>query len=903
MYGRLNATSSEAALATRVIVSPHSRRSVHRQACHSSVCTPHPSYQQLKSDAVRQGTPQRFGNTCCCWGGCEGEPHRSRPLPTSQAASGCSSSVHAHQHRHHHDPSVRHSTDAAFMKSEATLSVSVSLAPTTDATHARRMKHGPCSQAHDPRSAASAFAQQLPPHEVQTLSLGSRRRASDCAMAEDRAPEERLARLHRAGQLSPPSLPLLGPPRGSATPKADIVRRSTSSPRSLSSRRVPSRVRRLLCKLEAEAQRTGRTVADVVDGSRDTVALYQALFLQALADGAAWERHARALEASAQASAKREARLIRQLRHARRIVELLATYVEGAEWVADVLGRGAASGAGASTQTDRAVPEGTPPMPSSALAESAAEGAAAAAESSYLCSSVSRSAVSELMRGSFGRSLNLAYGISGSDSRHEEDGDDAETVAIAAGDAAMRRTDGGWHAAAVKGSGGGRAPDRLLSEPSALVQEVGERRWDQSSWGNIVDDVSRGVPARDVATTAWWDEGGGAAVQRLCRGRTEGFEICTSSGREPPAAACAFEMSHCQATLPPPHPVTSARAAAVPEGDASHRPASSPSLPPSFVHDTAIRTAMRTESSVNGSALVDAAATAAAALQPAPSSAAQSLLELLRSRETATTAAAVVGQAPAYTSAGTAPKTTSQIAAVHHSVDYEVTVAEATRSRSSNDTAQSRWALPAMAPSSSSSALRPPLTTPSHSPIPRRSPEPKSGGSVSHAASLPSSASSSLPWAHSHALPPPLPRSAHSGSSSAMSAKGGAATAAPIAVTELVCMPPPAPLSFLPGQPSTHIADTRQGDGSAVEHSDGGPAYSSNYRESLETASTADCSAASSSFSFERQLDESRGEHHRLASSSEEIPYERPEVVGSDGYAKWRAQLEEHLNRDWASGM
>ncbi|KAG5475950.1 hypothetical protein CUR178_03665 [Leishmania enriettii] len=783
------------------------------------------------------------------------------------------------------------------MKSEATLSVSVSLAPTTDSTHARRIKHGPCSQAHDPRSPASAFAQQLPPHEVQTLSLGSRRRAADCAMAEDRAPEERLARLHRAGQLSPPSSPLLGPPTG------DIVRRSASSPRPLLSRRVPSRVRRLLCKLEAEAQRTGRTVADVADGSRNTVELYQALFLQALADGAAWERRARALEATAEASAKHEARLTRQLRHARRIVELLATYVEGAEWVADVLARGAASGAAASTRTDRAVPEGTPPMPSSALAESAAEGAAAAVESSYLCSPVSRSAVSELMRGSFDRSLNLAFVISGSDSRHEEDGDDAEAVAIAAGDAAMRRANGGLHAAAVKGSGGGRAPDRLHLEPSALEQEVGGTRWDQSSWGDIVDDVSRGVPARYVATTAWGAEGRGAGVQRLCRSRTEGFEISTLSGREPPVAACAFEMAHRQTTLPPPRPVTSARAAAVPEGGASHRRASPPPLPPSFVRDTAIRPAMRTESLVNGFALVDAAATSAAALQRAPSSAAQSLLELLRSRETATPVAAVVGQAPAGTSAGIAPKTTSQIAAEHHSVDYEVTVAGATRSRSSNDTAQSRRALPAMAPSPSSSTLRPPLTTPSHSPIPRRSPEPKSGDSVSHAVSLPSTASSSLPWAHSHALPPPLPSSAHSGSSSAMSVKGGTATAAPIAVTELVRMPPPAPFSFLPGQSSTRVVDTRQGDGSAVEHSDGGSACSSNYRESVETASAADCSAASSLFSFERQLDEALEEHHRLVSGSDEVPYKQRAVVGSDGYAEWRAQLEEHLNRDWTSGM
>ncbi|KAG5475420.1 hypothetical protein LSCM1_03536 [Leishmania martiniquensis] len=902
MHGRSNAASWEVALTKSMTTSRHSRQPVQRHARHSTACTHRRSNARLATEEAHQGAPQRSGPELYCRGGCEGEDgesHRPRPLPTSHAASGCSSSVPVHQQQqHHYDPTTCYNIDAAFTGDEAAFTVPAPPAPTNDAAHAHRIKQVPCSRAHTPRSAAGASVQPPPLHEAQARLLGSRRRVADSAAVDDRATGKHLTRRHRPRQMSPPSSPLHVPPPGTAAPTADIVCSNASPSRLLPLRRVPSRVRRLLWKLEAEAQRTGCTVTDAADGSRDTVELYRALFLQALADGAAWERHARALEAIAQASAKREARLTRQLRHARCIVELLAAHVESVERAADALSRGSASGAGASRQPDGTVLDRTLPMTSSALAETAV---GAAAAPSCLWSPAPRSAVSELIRGSLGRSLDLVYGISGSDSPHEEDSDGAEVNAFVAADATARRTDVQLHAAVAEEPGGEPGPDSLHSALLPLVHRLREMRQDRSSWVGDVDDVVRGAPARYAATTARKVGSRGDAEQRVRRGGTEGFEVYAPLGREPPTAARAPEMTHDESTSLPPHAGTSAWAAAVLEGGAPYRAASPPPFPPSLAHATAIGAAMRTESLVHESTPLDAAA-AATAPQPAPSSAARSLLELLRSRDASTQAAAVmVEQTRADTSAGTVSKARSKIAAAHHNVDYEVTVDEARRSRSTNDTAQSRRALPVMA-SSSSPASRPPLMTPSHSPIPRRSRETKGEGNPSPPPSLPSLASSSLPCWHSNALAPPSPPQLCSGCSSALSAKEAAAAAAPIEVTELVHMPLPAPFSFPPGHRSTHITDTHERDGSAAARSDGGTVCSSNYWDTLKTASFADDSGASSASSPKGQEEETGGEHERLVSSSETITDERPEVVSSDGYAEWRAQLEAHLNLGWASG-
>ncbi|CAC9500266.1 hypothetical protein, unknown function [Leishmania infantum JPCM5] len=864
MPGRLKAAPSEVAFTRHFILSPHRRQPVHCHARHSPVRTPYPPYTQ----------------------------------PSSDAAPGGSSSSHLHQRHHYHDPFTHHSADGSPTKCRATLSVLAPPTPAADAAHARHIKHVPCSRAHCLHRAADASAQQSQgPSEAQALTLRSRRWATDGAAVEDRTLEAELARHRRGPQLPPPSSPLLDSPSRTATPTADITHFDASPSRPLPSRRPASRLQRLLRKLEAEAHRTGCTVTDAADGQRNTVELYQALFLQALADSAAWERHARVLEASAQASAKREAHLKRQLRHLRRSVELLVAYVKGSERVMNALGRGTACGTGASTQTERAAPDSTPPMSPGALAASAA-----AAEtmmdvaSSSPWSPTSLSAVSELVRGSFGRSLNLVYDISGSDSRHGED------------DAAVRKMDGRSHAAVVKGPGDLHELDGFHSESLAPVHEAVEAPWDQPSWDGSGDDVGTGVHTRYRASAAWGDKDRGDAAQRLRRGGTEAFETRTPWSRTLPAAIRASGMAHREFTPSLLRRGASARATAVLEGGSSLHATSPSPLSSLLGHAATMNAAMETESVTHESAPL----AAAAAPQVAPTSAAQSLLELLRSRDTSTRGTAALGQGLADTSLGTISKATPQSAAPHQNDDHEVTVAEATHSHSSSDVAHLNRAVPARALSSFSSASRPPLT-PSCSSIPRQSSGPKGEALPSHPASLPSLVPSSPPRPYSHSLAPSSPQMSRVGGSGGSNrAPPGieAAAAAPIAVAELVHTSSSAVLSFPPHQTFTNLAATHQRDGSVAAQPDDGPAYSSNDWEFLETANFADSFGASSSSSPTRRLDEARGGHHRLASSDsssdtngDKMTDERDELANGDGYTEWRTQLEAHLNHEWVSGM
>lgn len=777
------------------------------------------------------------------------------------------------------------------MKCEATLSVLAPPTPATDAAHARRVKHRPCSQAYCRHSAADTSAQQQQqqqgPPGAQALPLRSRRWPTDRAAVEDRIPEAELAR-HRCGsQLSPSSSPLLDPPTRLAAPTVDIMHFDASSSRPLSSSRPASRLQQLLRKLEAEAHRSGCTVTDVADGKRNTVELYQALFLQALADGAAWERHARALEANAQASAKREAHFKRQLRHLRRSVELLLAYVKGSERVVDVLGRGTACGTGASTQRERAVPDDTPSMSPGALATSAAEAMVDVASSSPW-SPASLSAVSELIRGSLGRSLNLVYGVSGSDSRHGED------------DAAVRKMDGRSHTAVAKGPGDLHELDGFQSESLAPVHEVGEAPWDQPSWDGNVDDVGTGMHTRYEASAAWEGKDRGDAVQRSPRGGTEAFEMRTPYSRAPPAAVRASERVRRESTSSLPDRGTAARAVTVLEGGAFPHATSPSPLFSLLGHATTIDAAMETASVTRESTPLDGAA-AAAAPQVAPTSAAHSLLELLRSRDPSTRGTAALGQGLVDTSLGTIFKATPQIAAALQNADYEVTVAEVTRSHSSSDVAHLKCAVPARASSPFASASRPPLT-PSCSSIPRQSSGSKSEALPSHPESLPSLAPSPSP--------PQMPRVGDSGGSNRAPPATGAAAAAPIAVAELVHTSSPAVLSFPSHQAFTNLAATHHRDGTVAAQFDDGPVYSSNDWEFFERASFADRFGTSSSSSPTRQLEEARGGHRRLASSGsssdtngDKMTDERVELANSDGYTEWRTQLEAHLNHGWASGM
>ncbi|KPA84296.1 hypothetical protein ABB37_02318 [Leptomonas pyrrhocoris] len=153
------------------------------------------------------------------------------------------------------------------------------------------------------------------------------------------------------------------------------------------------------------------------EGCGNTTALYQALFLHALGDSAAWERRARTLEAAAQAHAKREAHLAQQLHRARQELALLAAYMGESERVAAVARR---EGGTAPVLPPRH-PMHTHTSAAEALSNSGARGGASAeqngngvpvTESPQPRRLPSRSAVSDLLRGSLGRSLELAYGSS-----------------------------------------------------------------------------------------------------------------------------------------------------------------------------------------------------------------------------------------------------------------------------------------------------------------------------------------------------------------------------------------------------------------------------------------------------------------------------------------------------------
>ncbi|KPI86538.1 hypothetical protein ABL78_4403 [Leptomonas seymouri] len=156
------------------------------------------------------------------------------------------------------------------------------------------------------------------------------------------------------------------------------------------------------------------------EAHRSAKELYQELFLQALEDGAAWEHRARALEASVQAHSKREEHLARQLQRTQQKLALLAAYVEGAERVAAVVSP--------ERSTVPALPPRRPVRTTTTAATSLMNdtrrefsiehggGAAAAGRAPLPRRQPSRSAVSDLIRGSLGRSLDLAYGGGGSSS-------------------------------------------------------------------------------------------------------------------------------------------------------------------------------------------------------------------------------------------------------------------------------------------------------------------------------------------------------------------------------------------------------------------------------------------------------------------------------------------------------
>lgn len=194
---------------------------------------------------------------------------------------------------------------------------------------------------------------------------------------------------------------------------------STSSKRSHNS----SELRRLFRQLETEAAQAllGHS------GHRSTRKVYQALFLQALEDGAAWERQARALAAAVQAHEQREAHLTRQLHRAKQALALLAAYVEGAEHVADLVEREESTHP---SRGDGSFSASLPPRPV-ASAEGKAEAAMMGMPTSDNISAagspssrrlLSWSGVSDLVRGSLGRSLESAcHGNSNSSSPSQSD--------------------------------------------------------------------------------------------------------------------------------------------------------------------------------------------------------------------------------------------------------------------------------------------------------------------------------------------------------------------------------------------------------------------------------------------------------------------------------------------------
>ncbi|GET89837.1 hypothetical protein, unknown function [Leishmania tarentolae] len=900
MPGRAKASPSEVTFNGRLILSPHRRQPAHFHTRHSNVRTPYPSYAQLTMDSEHHGTPLRFGSAFCRGedsGEGGGGSYHSRPLPSSHAAPDSSWLSHVHQHHRYRDPFTHHSVDTPSRKCGTTPTVSALPAPSADDAHAHCAKLKPCFQAYCIHCGVGASTQQQQQQqqqqqgcsEVQGLPPRSQRWATNRVAVEDQEPEDELTR-HRCRLYMPPPSSLPDSGTRTTTPTVEIMHFDTPLSQPLSSCRATSRLQRLLRKLEAEAQRTSCTVTDVPGGTQNIVKLYQTLFLQALADGAAWERHARSLESSAKASAKREAHLKRELRHVQRSVELLLAYVKRSGQTVDDVGRGNALDTGVSTQTGRAAPNGAPSLPPDAPA--AGTGAMVDAAPS-LPSSASIPASSELIPGSMGRSLNLAY--SGGDSRHGEDYDGAEAVAIAASKAAVRKMDDRPRVAVAKRQADLHELDSFDSESLSDVHKFVEMLWDHSSWNGNVDDSGTGWHTRYEVSAAQENTNGGAAVQWLCGGDTEEYQMHMSGIWELSAAVHVSGMPHGEPMPSLPHHTTTAESAASPESGTSP-------------HATTIDHAIRTGSMTHESTSLDSAT------EPhvSPPSAAYSLLEILRGRDTSSRGAEALGQEFVHTPLGTMSKTTSQIAPVHENFDYEVSVTGATRNHGSSDDVHLKHAMQAKT-SFYSSASRS-LLTPSSS-FPRQGTEPKGETAPSHAASLPLLGPSSQPRPHSHlhVLEPPPPQmpcvSDNDDCNSTPPAIEASVAAATIAATELVYTLP-ALLSFPRDQTFASVTTTSQRDDGVAAQSDDAPENSLNKSDFLERASFADGFGTSSSSSPVRQLEEAHSGYHRLTRScsrsdvkSDNMTDDRSKSTNSDGYAAWRAQLEGQLDHGWVAGM
>lgn len=257
----------------------------------------------------------------------------------------------------------------------------------------------------------------------------------------DRHASSRHTRQGHSRHRSRPSRAVTPVSRAASQPPAPMTPPTRAS---------PGRVQRLLHRLEGVAAATGKTPRD--GSAAELALLYQALFLQALADGAAWERHARALQAEVKEAARRERRLSRRARRMQSAVELLVACMEEAGRNAALGGKGGGAAARVPDRVDvSCAPHGT-----TAASTAPAESAAAADASPVVpLRAASHSAVSDLLRGSLARSLNLAYSCSRSDTSGDSDGDDGATrLPSDALDGVPAKGDG--HTAARTVHGGGR---------------------------------------------------------------------------------------------------------------------------------------------------------------------------------------------------------------------------------------------------------------------------------------------------------------------------------------------------------------------------------------------------------------------------------------------------------------
>jgi hypothetical protein len=296
----------------------------------------------------------------------------------------------------------------------------------------------------------------------------SRRHHSPHAVLDDESCQDQLLlRRNYRVQLSPKlSQTLLYHDAPEATPSQEGGAAAFSLPTSTPSD-SRSKLKRLLRQLEdvaaqafrapersappAPTSSSAREGDNEVDAAAEchaelhrTKALYQALFLQALEDGVAWERHARVLADTVHAHEKREAKLLRQLQRARQDLALLAAYMEGADRVAGVVGVHD-SGGGTVAAAVLSTPQPTRASSAEAAVAAAVEAVDMARETHSTCATTpttkartkaassvtyarsgggsplpqrlpSHSAVSDLICGSLGRSLNLADGT-----RHTSD--------------------------------------------------------------------------------------------------------------------------------------------------------------------------------------------------------------------------------------------------------------------------------------------------------------------------------------------------------------------------------------------------------------------------------------------------------------------------------------------------